>query len=358
MKCKYCNAEVQPNVRFCTTCGGDLSKFDKCVNCGEFIDKGISICPNCGAEQHHNDVAERTGSKKWMWAVIAVILLAIIGGGAYFATNGGFDSKAVDSDSIEVLDPSDSIAIDTDIHSIEGIKARLNDIFTKALRMPDDAVINKYFSQEFKQLNSQVEKVDATFEEGPGFWNGNIWDGGQDGNPDKLEIVGVSTSSASLALADVYCKYQNGDYQAEHKISMVLIFENGNWFIDGIDGNKDQMKEYIKSNNSPDSYSFVGKVYKGGGNGGGLGTEMIISFYDDNQCTCVSDWYQAYSSPKTIKGQYEIKNNMVIVKCKDGDIEHLFEFEITSNGCILKFDHSNPDMGGTMGNDYMSLEVQ
>ena len=70
MKCKYCNAEVQPNARFCTSCGGDLSKFDKCVNCGEFIDKGESTCPHCRTEQPQPVLSEKGGSKKWLLIIV------------------------------------------------------------------------------------------------------------------------------------------------------------------------------------------------------------------------------------------------------------------------------------------------
>ena len=77
MKCKYCNAEVAPNARFCTTCGGDLSKFDKCVNCGEYIDKGISVCPHCRTEQPHEEKVEveKSSSKKWLLVLPLIVLL-------------------------------------------------------------------------------------------------------------------------------------------------------------------------------------------------------------------------------------------------------------------------------------------
>ena len=84
MKCKYCNAEVAPNARFCTSCGGDLSKFDKCVNCGEYIDKGASTCPHCGTEQPQLVQPQKSGSKKWLWIIGAIILLCILGGGGYY----------------------------------------------------------------------------------------------------------------------------------------------------------------------------------------------------------------------------------------------------------------------------------
>lgn len=273
MKCKYCNADIEQDAQFCTNCGKDLSKFERCVNCGELLDRDTVFCPYCGTEQskknevneqnEHQDSLQESqpevvddtqqsnegkSSKKWIWAVIAVVLLAIIGGGAYFATNGGFGSiamaEAVDSDSIAVIDPSD-----TDVHSIDGIKARLNEILIQSQTMSDENSVNTFFSNEFKNLYKKVEEYDATLD-GPGFWNGNLWDGGQDGNPDMFEIVGVSISSPSLALAEVNCKYQKGEYKAENKINLVLVFENDNWVIDNIDGNKEQMKEYINENNS------------------------------------------------------------------------------------------------------------
>ena len=47
---------------------------------------------------------------------------------------------------------------------------------------------------------------------------------------------------------------------------------------------------------------FAGKTYEGNGNGGGLYTEMAISFLEDGKCRGTSDWYQAYSEKKTING--------------------------------------------------------
>ena len=383
MRCKYCNAEIEQDAQFCTNCGKDLSKFNRCVNCGELLDRDTVFCPYCGTEQFKKDVIieqihyssqelqqesmadtlqpdETIKSKKWIWIVVAILFLcATTGAGYYFFDKGDRnDSYVAASDTIAV----DNDSAEYDIHSIDGIKARLNEIFSKALNMPDDAAVNKYFSQEFKRLYKQVENVDATFDDGPGFWNGSIWDGSQDDNPNGYEIVRVDTSSPTEAYFDINLLSNYEGRHSEQKVSMSLVFENGNWFIDDISDSqyKERMKEYVErvAQDEDSPTSFVGKVFKGSGNGGGLYTEMTISFYDDNQCTCVSDWYQAYSSPKTIKGYYEVKGNLIIVNCKEGESEHHFEFEITSNGRTLSFDHSDPEMGGTMGNDYMSLEKQ
>lgn len=137
MKCKYCNAEIEQDAQFCTNCGKDLSKFKRCVSCGELLDRDTEFCPYCGTKQTSEEqnlpegmaeplqLEEKKGSKKWMWAIIAVILLAIIGGGAYFATNGGLGSKAmaeaVDSDSIAVVDNEDDLEYSKIISFVEGM---------------------------------------------------------------------------------------------------------------------------------------------------------------------------------------------------------------------------------------------
>ena len=97
MKCKYCNAEVTPNARFCTTCGGDLSKFDKCVNCGEFIDKGKSTCPHCGTQQPHEEKVEVkvNGSKKWL--LILPIIVLLVGVGTWYFYSTLFNITATDT---------------------------------------------------------------------------------------------------------------------------------------------------------------------------------------------------------------------------------------------------------------------
>ena len=265
MKCKYCNADVEQNARFCTTCGKDLSIFDKCIGCGELIDKGTLVCPYCGREQP--EVVEQTSSKKWIWAVVCVLLVALIGGGYYYLSqNEGKTSgltEAVDSDSIAVVDT------EYDIHSIDGIKARLDEILKNSLSMDDESAIKKYFSQDFQQINRKVEEFDAKLE-GPGFWCGNIWDGGQDGNPNGFTINSVNSSTETEAYADVKFSYDMDEYHSATYVPIVLVFENGNWYIDSVDRNKDGMKEYVSESGntsgntttSNGTYSMAGKVSK------------------------------------------------------------------------------------------------
>ena len=98
MKCKYCNADIEKDAQFCPNCGKDLSSFKKCVKCGELLDNETVFCPNCGTGQPHKEVVEEpTGSKKWLWAAICLVLLALVGGGIYYFTQDGFTNNAADN---------------------------------------------------------------------------------------------------------------------------------------------------------------------------------------------------------------------------------------------------------------------
>lgn len=371
MKCKYCNAEIEQDAQFCTNCGKDLSKFKRCVSCGELLDRDTEFCPFCGTKQTSEEqnqpkgmaeplqLEEKKGSKKWIWFAVALILLALIGGCGYwfYSQDSNQMIAVVDTDSIESVD---STMVETDIHSIDGITERLYEIYINGFKMGDEEAVNKYYSEEFRALYKKVDEIDRNSGE-IGFWEGNIWDGGQDGNPTDAEILNVEKTSPTTASFVANIQYHEGDYHSANKLSMSAVFENGNWFIDENNDMrfKERMKQYIKDNGSSENISLVNKVYKGSGNDGGVSIDMTITFHEGGKCTCVSDWYQAYSTPKSINGTYEVKNDKVIVRCKDNDgSEYNLDFNIKSNGRNLVFNHSDPNEEGSMGNDYMSLEVQ
>lgn len=322
MKCKFCYADVEQNARFCTTCGKDLSVFDKCVSCGELIDKGTSVCPYCGTEQPK--VEEQTSSKKLIGAIVGVLLVALIGGGYYFLCQSGSVSSnstvAVDSDSIAVADS------EYDIHSVEGIKERLDNIFSSAFGMSDKEAINNYFSQEYQQLYSKVDKIDHTLE-GPGFWNGNIWDEGQDGNPNKAEIISVNNSTDSKAYAEVKFIHSEVDSHSENLLSIDLIFENGTWYIDDINGFKQRMKDFIKEEESfsyeektnNGTYLMVGKVSK-------YAIHMTIEINGSDAKGYY--YYDSQGSDKNVKlsGSYKENGELILKKySKDGEETGFFE---------------------------------
>ncbi len=84
MRCKYCGTELPNGTDFCTNCGKDLSKLNKCFKCGEIIDDDTTFCPHCGVEQPIYD--EGGSSKKWIWGVAVLLLIAAVVG-YYYVSN-------------------------------------------------------------------------------------------------------------------------------------------------------------------------------------------------------------------------------------------------------------------------------
>ena len=271
MKCKYCNSDIEQDAQFCPNCGKDLSKFNKCVKCGELLDNDTVFCPHCGTEQPHEEIIETVKGSSKKWLLIIPLIILIVGAGAWYFFSDGFSfGEKTNSSAIEA-EAVDSTMIETDIQSVDGITSRLYEIYINGFKLQDDEAVNKYFSEEFRALYKKVDEIDNNSGE-MGFWEGNIWDGGQDGNPTDVEIMRVDKSSPTVALADVKLSYHNGDYHSNQKLSMTLVFENGNWFID--ENNemrfKERMKEYVnESGNASGSttinngtYSMAGKVSK------------------------------------------------------------------------------------------------
>lgn len=110
MKCKYCGTELPKETNFCPNCGKDLSKLRKCFKCGEIIDDDATFCPHCGVEQPVYD--EGDTSKKWIWAVAALFLIAAIAGGYYYQSNRHDDAN-ITADSQPDSTWTDTISTDT-----------------------------------------------------------------------------------------------------------------------------------------------------------------------------------------------------------------------------------------------------
>ena len=145
MKCKYCNAEIAPKARFCTTCGADLSKLGRCVNCGELIDPGTSICPHCGAEQVRIINVEKSGSKTRLWIIGVVLLVGLLVGGAgwyfFIRESGNIQVSSEDTDCIE--EPTDSISDDFEEGDMPSNALDFLDRFYKG-KYDDDDYIKEY----------------------------------------------------------------------------------------------------------------------------------------------------------------------------------------------------------------------
>ena len=260
MKCKYCNSDIEQDAQFCTNCGKDLSKFNKCIKCGELLDEKTDFCPYCGTEQPHEVVVdeEKVSSKKWIWAIIGVLLVALIGGGYYFLSqNEGKTlglAEAVDSDSIAVVDA------EYDIHSIEGITVRMTEILNEGMSMADRDAVNKFFSKEYREIYYKVEEYDKkNIPEGEiGFWDFSLWGDGQGGIGNfHSDVLGVQNIKDSSAL--VIVEYVSDEMRdTKMTTNFNLVFEDGNWLINEItDENafsyKKAMREYLDSSDSDTS---------------------------------------------------------------------------------------------------------
>ena len=325
-----------------------------CKKCGTEQKPGQKFCPKCGTKQYSEDVVDQPKSKKWLWAAVCIVFLVLVGSMAFHFTSGKSESTTAglqrsDSTMVSAAD------IDT-LAAVDFIKDMYKDIFeNKNFDKESLPQLRKYLSP------SVAEKL-------------------------KMESPYDGFEGDSSYVVDFFCdgslSYERPDY-GDKVVSRTIKPENDGWFlvtniwdiikdpvkvllqVKSIDGvfkvvdikscDQDDSSTPSDTNDNP---SFVGRIFKGSGNGAGLFTEMTITFQDNNQCLCVSDWYQTYTEPKSIKGTYEVKGNQVIVRCKNGDIDHIFEFDIKSNGRVIEFNHSDPDEEGTMGNDFMSLELK
>lgn len=306
-KCMKCGTILEDDDIFCHECGtkqeiGEVEaqigvpqepEGKKCVHCGETIEVDSMFCPFCGEPQdvenvdaeHKEEPQQETSeqpkqpeqpekpekpqepeveeqptyeweeekkSKTWLWILLALLIVG--GAGWYFFIKDSgkiIYEPQVDTDSIE--ERVDSI-YDEEVYgafSVEGVQSRLNDILSKALMMREDEAVRTYFSEEFRGLYAKVTEKDSHLD-GPGFRNGNIWDGGQDGDPGKYTITRVSSPNDNKAEAGVMFSYDMEDYHSDNLITIELVFENGDWYIDDVDANKQRMITYLKEDSSSD----------------------------------------------------------------------------------------------------------
>lgn len=107
--------------------------------------------------------------------------------------------------------------------------------------------------------------------------------------------------------------------------------------------------------------AFVGKTYSGGGNGGGLAIDLTIKFKEDSICECTSNFYQAFPKPVTVEGMYFVNNGIVEVICRPEGFEDNpidWYFSIKDNGNELSFNSSDTKEEGSIGKDWLVLNLQ
>lgn len=375
--CPYCGASVNDGATFCPNCGKEVGdqlpsssvstpEQKHCPHCGALVNNDCLFCENCGKNLSGDDPQEPyetesdSQSKFVLPIVVGLLVLALAGGGWWYYKS----SYSLKKGNVTIADnatSTDSI-VSVDANSKEYIKNYLDDILPKAIKMKEQQAVKKYFTKEFADLYREVEVYDSieSADGDIGFWDSDFWTGGQDGELASIKVLEISDLTQDKATALVQYVIKFGDYD-ESKIShsLYLAFENGNWLIDDFNSYKNQFKNYLKSSSQSNnnSISYVGKTYKGGGNGGGMGIDMTITFLDNNKCRCVSDWYRAYPDGKALQGTYEVKNGHVIVHCTYDGIDYDFDFGVKENGRVIGFNNSDDSVEGTIGLDYMTLEL-
>ena len=141
--------------------------------------------------------------------------------------------------------------------SVDDAKQHLTEILSKALKMKDSDAVKAFFSKEFKKMYNGIEECEKNNPDiEMGFWNGNLWDGGQDSFTGH-NIVGSHQISESVINMDVLFLYPHG----KTKTTIKFVLENGDWYIDNLYrffddinkntieesfGLKKQMEEYIQ----------------------------------------------------------------------------------------------------------------
>ena len=232
MKCKYCNAEVAPNAIFCTVCGGDLSKLDKCVNCGEFIDKGAMVCPHCGTEQPQFVSTQKGSSEKRLrMALFGVLIAGAIAGGIYFFCLSGQSNP-------ELAESSPIVMADDESHDVDTANGE---------RLPTADEVERNFNGEY---SAELRRLEGLAWKEPGF--GEISYMGvpcSDCEVKSLKLKEINVTSPTTASATAVVNYGNEDYLETQTNSVKLILEDGHWVIDDYDGWHDELTQHFSQAN-------------------------------------------------------------------------------------------------------------
>ena len=134
-----------------------------------------------------------------------------------------------------------------DINPEESIKNRINEIGQYALNNPEEKVVEKYFSSEFKRLyNRLTEYYDNGTMDGP--WSsGDFWSGSSEESPQIMTAGNIQEMSDNRIIVDMIV----GTKEYKHAEAVTLVLENGDWVIDDIRGHKAELKgciEYCEKN--------------------------------------------------------------------------------------------------------------
>ena len=193
MKCKYCNAEIEQNVRF---------------------------CPSCGAKQPHGETTEKAHSGKWMWAICVLLGIGVVIGGLFlYLGNKGVSQN---NNGIAVADTS---------QVEETITQRLTEIYHDAFGDGNDCD-SKYCSRSFVALMKEFDEAyeNSTLQGELMAPDADHWIAAQDAVNPSMKIISISRQSDDMATATIHIDH--GFENSGADVELKLVYENNDWFID------------------------------------------------------------------------------------------------------------------------------
>lgn len=215
----------------------------------EAKDMVILIKEKYDAAQFNNEgnTDESDEKKKTPYIIIGIIVVGLVIIGALFSNSNQSEQNTdvVLADSVLSVD-----SVEMDIKSPEFVKAYLEDILNKAIRIPEERAVEKYFTKDFIKLYKEVENSDKeNIEPGDvGFWDFDFWTGGQDGDLDSVSVLEIPMINQHNATAVVQYLITFGKYdESKTSTEFSLLFEDNEWRIDDFKNYKWRFKDYLES---------------------------------------------------------------------------------------------------------------
>lgn len=215
----------------------------------EAKDMVILIKEKYDAAQLNNEgnTDESDEKKKTPYIIIGIIVVGFVIIGALFSNSNQSEQNTdvVLADSVLSVD-----SVEMDIKSPEFVKAYLEEILNKAIKIPEERAVEKYFTKDFIRLYKEVENFDKeNIEPGNiGFWDFSLWTGGQDGDLDSVSVLEIPMINKRNATVIVQYLITFGKYdESKTSTEFSLLFEDNEWRIDDFNNYKWRFKDYLES---------------------------------------------------------------------------------------------------------------